>query len=130
MMTDPLADMLTRIRNGIQAHHARVDIPLSKLKLHVAEILKQEGYISDVETSTEHPAKLTVTLRYGRNRQEVIRGLRRHSRPGRRVYVGHRDIPNVHNGMGIAIMSTSRGVLTDKQAREQGVGGEVLCEVW
>jgi small subunit ribosomal protein S8 len=130
MMTDPIADMLTRIRNGIIARHERADVPLSKLKLRIAEILKREGYIADFSVQSEAPATLTVLLRYGRDRQSAIVGLRRTSRPGRRLYVGHRDLPKVMAGMGISIISTSRGLLTDKEANEARVGGEVLCEVW
>ena len=130
MITDPVADMLTRIRNGLMAHHDQVVVPQSKLKASIADILKQEGYITDYQVHAEHPPSMTVRLKYGRDRQSAILGLRRSSRPGRRLYVGHQDIPPVHNGMGIAILSTSRGVLTDRDARQQGVGGELLCEVW
>ena len=130
MMSDPVADMLSRIRNALMVHHDSVEMPLSKLKTRVAEILKKEGYIVDFETDAQHPPRLTVRLKYGRHRNSAILGLQRTSRPGRRVYVGHKDIPRVHNGMGIAILSTSRGVLTDAEARKTGVGGEVLCEVW
>ena len=130
MMTDPIADMLSRIRNAIMVQHESTEIPLSKLKLRIAEILKEEGYISDFEVKTEHPATLTVYLKYGREKSSAIIGIRRKSRPGRRLYVGHRDLPRVMNGMGIAIVSTSRGLLTSAEARKQRVGGEVLCEVW
>jgi small subunit ribosomal protein S8 len=130
MMTDPIADMLSRIRNAIMVQHESTEIPLSKLKLRIAEILKEEGYISDFEVKTEHPATLTVYLKYGREKSSAIIGIRRKSRPGRRLYVGHRDLPRVMNGMGIAIVSTSRGLLTCAEARKQRVGGEVLCEVW
>jgi small subunit ribosomal protein S8 len=130
MMTDPIADMLTRIRNAGLARLDRTEMPKSKLKASIAEILKEEGYIADyrVEEGT-HP-KLTLFLKYGRDRQFAIAGLRRLSRPGRRVYVGHGDIPSVHNGLGIGILSTSRGLMTDKKARESRVGGELMCEVW
>jgi small subunit ribosomal protein S8 len=130
MMTDPVADMLTRIRNGLTAHHDQVVMPLSKLKTRIAGILKQEGYIEDFQVNEEHPPTLTVRLKYGRERAAAIIGLRRSSRPGRRYYVGHDAIPAVYNGMGISILSTSRGLLTDRDARQQNVGGEVLCEVW
>ena len=130
MMTDPISDMLTRIRNASLARLDRTEMPLSKLKKSVAELLKQEGYVTDVTTSAEGHGKLTVVLKYGRDRESAIMGLRRTSRPGRRVYLGHDDIPKVHNGLGIAILSTSRGVMTDKEARRQKIGGELLCEVW
>ena len=128
-MTAPVADMLTRIRNAIVARHDRVEIPLSKLKVRIAEILKDEGYIQDFSVQTE-PSALVVSLKYGRDRTSAILGLKRTSRPGRRVYVGHKDIPKVLNGLGTAIISTSRGLLTDKQARQGHVGGELVCEVW
>ena len=130
MMTDPVADMLTRIRNGIIAKHERVEMPLSKLKVGIAEILQQEGYIEGYSVQQELPSSLTVQLKYGRGREAAIIGLRRASRPGRRFYVGHKDIPQVLNGLGISIISTSRGLLTDRDARKEHVGGEVLCEVW
>jgi small subunit ribosomal protein S8 len=130
MTNDPIADMLTRIRNAILAHHARAEMPLSKLKVRIAEILKEEGFIADYSVQDEKPATLTVLLKYGRDKNSAIIGLRRLSRPGRRVYVGHGDLPKVMSGMGISIISTSRGVLTNKQAEQQRVGGELLCEVW
>lgn len=130
MMTDPIADMLSRIRNAIMAQHDRVEIPLSKLKTRIAEILKREGYISDYSVNIEHPSRLTLILKYGRDRNSAIIGMQRKSRPGRRVYVSHKELPKVLNGMGIAIVSTSQGVLTSAEARKHGVGGEVLCEVW
>ena len=132
MMTDPIADMLTRIRNGSMARHDRVEMPHSKLKEHVADVLKLEGYVDDVRVSeTEEPQKtLTVVLRYGRDKAAAIDGLRRVSTPGRRVYVRHDRIDRVCSGMGISILSTSRGVMTDREARRQRVGGELLCEVW
>jgi small subunit ribosomal protein S8 len=131
MMTDPIADMLTRIRNGAMARHDRVEMPHSKLKEHVAGVLKSEGYVDDVRTSeSENPKMLVVVLRYGRDRQSAIDGLRRVSTPGRRVYVRHDRIDRVCSGMGISILSTSRGVMTDREARRQRVGGELLCEVW
>jgi small subunit ribosomal protein S8 len=129
-MTDPIADMLARIRNAILAKHESTHIPLSKLKLRIAEILKDEGYITDFAIKTEAPPMLTVHLKYGRDSQSAIVGMKRKSRPGRRLYVGHRELPKVRNGMGIAIVSTSRGLLTSAEARKQRVGGEVLCEVW
>jgi small subunit ribosomal protein S8 len=131
MMTDPIADMLTRIRNGALARHDRVEMPHSRLKEHVAGVMKSEGYVDDVRVSEgEDPKTLTVVLRYGRDRQSAIDGLRRVSTPGRRVYVRHDRIARVVSGMGISILSTSRGVMTDREARRQRVGGELLCEVW
>jgi len=131
MMTDPIADMLTRIRNGALARHDRVEMPHSRLKEHVAGVLKSEGYVDDVRVSEgEEPKTLTVLLRYGRDRESAIDGLRRVSTPGRRVYVRHDRIERVCSGMGISILSTSRGVMTDREARKQRVGGELLCEVW
>ncbi|MDH5673625.1 MAG: 30S ribosomal protein S8 [Myxococcales bacterium] len=130
MMTDPIADMLTRIRNAILARHDRVEIPFSKLKLRIAELLKEEGYIEAFTVQRERPATLTVLLRYGRDQRSAILGLKRTSRPGRRVYVGHDELPQVMGGLGISIISTSRGVLTARQARDARVGGEILCEVW
>jgi small subunit ribosomal protein S8 len=130
MNTDPVADMLARIRNALLAHHESVEIPHSKLKTKIAEILKQEGYINDFTVQTERPAVLRVQLKYGEGRQPAIIGLRRTSRPGRRVYVRHKDIPSVLNGMGISIISTSSGIVTDRDARKRSIGGEILCEVW
>lgn len=130
MMTDPISDMLARIRNASMAHLDRTEIPLSKLKASIAEILKEEGFIADYRVDNAVPGKLVVFLKYGRDKQSAIAGMKRRSRPGRRVYVGHREIPKVHNGLGIGILSTSRGLMTDKKAREQRVGGEFMCEVW
>jgi len=131
MMTGPIADMLTRIRNGSMARHERVEMPHSKLKEHVADVLKLEGYVDDVRVSEgEEPKTLVVVLRYGRDRTSAIDGIRRVSTPGRRVYVRHDRISRVVSGMGISILSTSRGVMTDREARRQRVGGELLCEVW
>jgi small subunit ribosomal protein S8 len=131
MMTDPIADMLTRIRNASMARHERAEMPHSRLKEHVAGVLKAEGYLDDVRVSEgEDPKTLTVVLRYGRDRQSAIDGIRRVSTPGRRVYVRHDRIERVCSGMGISILSTSRGVMTDREARRQRVGGELLCEVW
>jgi small subunit ribosomal protein S8 len=131
MMTDPIADMLTRIRNAKMARHERAEMPHSKLKERVAVVLKAEGYLDDVRVSDGEVQKtLTVVLRYGRDRQSAIDGLRRVSTPGRRVYVRHDRIERVCSGMGISILSTSRGVMTDREARRQRVGGELLCEVW
>ncbi len=130
MMTDPIADMLSRIRNAALARHDRTDIPHSKLKVHIAEILKQEGYISDYRADEALHGQLTVFLKYGRDRVSAISGIRRKSRPGRRVYVAHTNIPKVHNGLGISILSTSHGVMTDRSARDKRLGGELVCEVW
>src|SRR3974377_2258298 len=131
MMTDPIADMLTRIRNASLARHDRADIPTSRLKEHIAKVLKGEGFIDDVRVSEgEDPKVLTLVLRYGRDRQSAIDGLRRVSTPGRRGDVRHARIARVGSGMGISILSTSRGVMTDREARKQRVGGELLCEVW
>lgn len=127
MMTDPIADMLTRLRNASLAKLDRAEVPLSKLKLEIAKILKAEGYVTDYEVGD---AAVTVFLKYGRDRRGAIVGIRRASRPGRRYYVNRGQIPTVHNGLGIAILSTSSGVMTDRDARAKGVGGEVLCEVW
>ena len=131
MMTDPIADMLTRLRNAALARHDRTEMPHSKLKQHLAEVLKGEGYVDDVRVSEgEGPKTLTVVMRYGRDRQPAIDGVRRVSTPGRRVYIRHDRIGRVCSGMGVSILSTSRGVMTDKEAKKQRVGGELLCEVW
>ena len=131
MMTDPIADMLTRIRNAALARHDRVELPHSRLKENLAGVLKSEGYLDDVCVSEgEDPKTLTLVMRYGRDRASVIDGLRRVSTPGRRVYVRHDRINRVCSGMGISILSTSRGVMTDREARKQRVGGELLCEIW
>jgi small subunit ribosomal protein S8 len=129
MMTDPVSDMLTRIRNAAMARHERTLVPASQLKKHIAEILKLEGFIADVRQE-EDPRHLTIVLKYGRDRTSAIDGIKRISRPGRRVYVRHDRIPRVLSGMGVAILSTSRGIMSDKEARRQKVGGELLCEVW
>jgi len=123
--------MLTRIRNGINARHMRVPMPSSKLKVRVAEVLKQEGFVEDfdVQNGNAEPM-LTIQLRYDRNRDPVITGLKRVSRPGLRQYVGADAIPTVRNGLGVAILSTSKGVLTDREARRQRIGGELMCTVW
>lgn len=133
-MTDPIADMLTRLRNGNQAYHDQVAIPYSKLKANIAEVLKAEGYIAS--WSVEEPAegavgrKLVVELKYGQNRERSLAGLRRVSKPGLRVYAKAPELPRVLGGLGVAIVSTSQGLLTDRQARKRGVGGEVLAYVW
>jgi small subunit ribosomal protein S8 len=130
MMTDPIADMLTRIRNASLARHDRTEVPASKMKQAVAEILKSEGYIADVRPTDGNPAKLTIVLKYGRDRSSALDGVRRVSRPGRRVYVKHDRIPRVFSGLGISILSTSRGLMSDRDARRNRLGGELLCEVW
>jgi small subunit ribosomal protein S8 len=130
MTTDPIADMLSRIHNAILARHARVEMPLSKVKVHIAQILKEEGYIEGYSLQSEAPASLTLLLKYSRDRASAIIGMKRVSRPGRRLYVKHTDLPKVMSGMGISIISTSRGVLTNRQAVKERVGGELLCEVW
>lgn len=132
-MTDPIADMLTRIRNGIQSRHDRVEMPSSKLKVEVAKILKSEGFISNYKVSQEDgkpQASLRVYLKYSEDGEPVIHGIERISRPGRRVYRGKEEIPKVLGGLGLAIVSTSRGVLSGAEAARTGVGGEVLCQVW
>ncbi len=133
-MTDPVADFLTRVRNGITAAHSTVDIPSSKLKHELARILTEQGYIEgfSVEAPTpERPAELIrVQLKYTEDRRSAISGLKRVSRPGQRTYVGHSDIPKVLGGMGTAIVSTSSGVMTGHEARQAGVGGEVVAHVW
>ena len=129
-VTDPIADLLTRIRNGIRARHQRVDMPSSRLKVEVARILKDEGYVSNFKVSEEGKKKiLRVFLRYGTKGESIISTLERVSRPGRRVYVGAREVPQVLGGLGINILTTPRGVMTGKAARRAGVGGEVLCKV-
>jgi len=126
-VTDSIADMFTRIRNGIQARHQRVDMPSSKLKVEVARILKDEGYISSYKVSEEGKKKvLRIVLRYGADGENVITTLDRVSRPGRRVYAGAREIPKVQGGLGVNILTTPRGVMTGRQARRSGIGGEVL----
>jgi small subunit ribosomal protein S8 len=133
-MTDPIADMLTRLRNANQAYHDAVSMPHSKIKEGVAEILKQEGYIASFEVKDpsegEVSKSLTITLKYGRNRERSIAGVRRISKPGLRVYAKSTQLPKVLGGLGVAIISTSQGLLTDRQANQKGVGGEVLAYVW
>lgn len=131
MMTDPLADMLTRIRNAIRVERPHVELPLSKVKVGVAEVLKREGYIWDWSRLDEKPAKLLrLELKYGPNGERVIRHIKRVSKPGRRIYSRARDLRPVLQGLGITVLSTSRGVLSDREARQRNLGGEVLCEVW
>ena len=131
VMTDPIADMLTRIRNANAALHETVEIPSSKMKAAVLEILKEEGFVKSVETveNGKH-TNLKVTLKYGSNNEKVITGIKRISKPGLRVYAKKEELPRVLGGLGIAIISTSKGVMSDKQARKQGLGGEVIAYVW
>jgi small subunit ribosomal protein S8 len=130
-MTDPIADFLARMRNGIRARKQRVECPRSNLKVRIAEILREEGFVDGVTTAEDtKQGMLTVTLRYDGRTGSAISGIRRVSRPGQRKYVPAKDVPKVRNGLGIAILSTSQGLMTDREARKRGVGGEVLCEVW
>ena len=130
-MTDPIADLLTRIRNAITARKAKVIVPASKLKLRVAEILKEEGFVNNV-SHEEDPKQglITIELRYDHNNRNAIEGIRRVSRPGQRSYVRHTHLPKVRSGLGVAILTTSKGVMTERDARKHGLGGELLCEVW
>lgn len=130
MVTDPIADMLTRIRNAVGAKHETVNVPSSKEKLEIARILKEEGYIEDFVTEGEPFKNIVITLKYGKNDEKVISGLKRISKPGLRVYAQADKLPRVLNGLGIAILSTSKGVMTDKEAKAKHVGGEVLAYVW
>ncbi|GAA4908007.1 small subunit ribosomal protein S8 [Stackebrandtia albiflava] len=133
-MTDPIADMLTRLRNANRAFHDVVEMPHSKLKANIAEVLKQEGYLADWRTvepaEGEVGKKLVLDLKFGENRQRSLAGIRRVSKPGLRVYAKSSELPRVLGGLGVAIVSTSHGLLTDRQARKRGVGGEVLAYVW
>jgi len=130
MMTDPIADMLTRIRNAVRVERPHVDMPLSRLKLGVAEVLKREGYIWDYKEVDAEPVKhLRIELKYGPNGERVIQTIKRVSKPGRRVFSKSRDLRPVLNGLGISILSTSKGLVSDREARQQNLGGEVLCEV-
>ncbi|MBI4638451.1 MAG: 30S ribosomal protein S8 [Candidatus Rokubacteria bacterium] len=131
MKSDPIADMLTRIRNASRAEHEKVDIPASRLKVRIAELLKDEGFIKNFRVLEENPpGTLRVYLKYGASNEKMISGLVRVSTPGRRVYVTHDKIPSILGGMGVVLVSTSRGVVTDRDARKQKVGGEVLAYVW
>ncbi len=137
-MTDPIADMLTRIRNAVTARHARVEMPASKLKSEIARILQDEGYIAGfkmVETAAERPGKaarqqMRMFLKYGPGGEKVISGIERVSRPGRRIYANRDSVPPVLGGLGVCILTTSRGVMTGRAAQQAGVGGEILCNVW
>jgi small subunit ribosomal protein S8 len=133
MMTDPVADLLARIRNASLARHELTRVPANKLKKNIALLLKAEGYVADVRQEEWGPQKhqtLTIVLKYGEDRTSAFQGIRRVSRPGRRVYVRHDQIPRVLSGLGISIISTSTGLLSDKEARRRKIGGELLCEVW
>ncbi|NOZ95807.1 MAG: 30S ribosomal protein S8 [Acidobacteria bacterium] len=130
-MTDPIADMLTRLRNATMVRHDRTDVPASKMKLEIAKILKQEGYIRTFKILEEGAqGVLRIYLKYSNDGEPVIHGIQRVSKPGLRVYRGVEELPKVRNGLGVAVVSTSRGVVTDDQARRLGVGGEILCEIW
>ena len=130
-MTDPIADMLTRIRNGIVSHHDRVELPTSKLKVEIARILKAEGFIRSYSVTENKPqGTLRIDLKYSPKGEPVIHGIERVSRPGRRVYRNKQEIPRVLGGLGLAIISTSKGVLAGHEALKSGVGGEILCQVW
>ncbi len=131
MTSDPIADMLTRIRNGVMVRQKQVVLPSSKVKVAVARILKEEGFIKDFEVTKDVPQpQLRIVLKYDRDRKSVLTGLQRVSRPGRRVYVKRTEIPWVLSGLGIAILSTPQGIMSDQRARRLGLGGEVLCYVW
>ena len=130
-MNDPIADMLTRIRNANSVYHDKVEIPGSKIKTAIAEVLKQEGFIKDYMFAEDNKQGiLTVFLKYGANREKVITGIQRISRPGLRQYSKRKDLPRVLGGLGIAIISTSKGIMSDKQARKNGLGGEIIAHVW
>ena len=131
MMTDPIADMLTRIRNAVRVERSHVDVPASRVKRGLAEVLKREGYIWDFSEVEEQPVNiLRIELKYGPNGERVIQTIRRVSKPGRRVFSKSRDLRPVLNGLGISIISTSKGVVSDREARQQNIGGEVLCEIF
>ena len=130
-MTDPIADMLTRIRNANQMRYKEVEVPASKIKLEIARILKEEGFISDFKLNKDDvQGMIVLNLKYGEGKERVITGLKRISKPGLRVYAKSNEIPKVLNGLGIAIVSTSKGIMTDKQARKESLGGEVLAYIW
>lgn len=131
MMTDPIADMLTRIRNAVRVERPHVDMPISKVKRGVADVLKREGYIWDWKEVEEQPvSNLRLELKYGPNGERVIRKIQRVSKPGRRIYSRAKDLRPVLNGLGISVISTSRGVVSDREARQRNLGGEVLCQLW
>ncbi len=131
MVTDPIADMLTRIRNANQMRYKEVEVPASKTKIEIAKILKEEGFIADYKINKVKPQDMMVlTLKYGERKERVITGLKRISKPGLRVYVKAEELPRVLNGLGIAVVSTSKGIMTDKEARKNSLGGEVLAYIW
>ena len=131
MVTDPIADMLTRIRNANQMRYKEVEVPASKTKVEIAKILKEEGFIADYKINKNKPQDIIVlTLKYGEKKERVITGLKRISKPGLRVYVKAEELPRVLNGLGIAVVSTSKGIMTDKNARKNSLGGEVLAYIW
>ena len=130
IMTDPIADMLTRIHNGVQARHEVVEVPANKENIEIAKILKEEGFITDYNVEGDVKKTINVTLKYGPNNEKVINGIRRVSKPGLRAYAKVDEVPRVLNGLGIAIISTSHGLMTDKEARAKHVGGEVIAYVW
>lgn len=131
IVTDPIADMLTRMRNGLSAKHKSVSVPVSKIKLAIAKLLLEEGFISSYEVEGEGTnANIKIEFKFGPNGEKVINGLRRISKPGLRIYAGAEDLPKVINGLGIAIVSTNKGLMTDRQARQENIGGEVLAFVW
>jgi small subunit ribosomal protein S8 len=130
-MTDPISDFLTRIRNAVQARKTKVSIPSSKMKIRIAQILKEEGYIEDLSVVPDNrQGLLELNLKYDQNNRSAIEGLKRISKPGQRRYVGKDELPKVRAGLGVAIMTTSRGVMTDREARRKNVGGEVICAIW
>ena len=130
-MTDPISDLLTRIRNALMARHAIVNVPASRMKLEIVKILKDEGYVDNFKIVEDaHQGQIAIDLKYGHEGRRAITGLERVSKPGRRIYAGKDEIPDVLNGLGITIVSTSKGVMTGKTCRDRGVGGEVLCNVW
>jgi small subunit ribosomal protein S8 len=131
MMTDPIGDMLIRLKNALMARHKSVIVPASKMKLEIARILKEEGYIEDYKyIKEETQPKIEIILKYDENKRPIIAGVKRVSKPGRRIYKGYRDLPKVLDGFGIAIVSTSQGIMTDHEAKKRKVGGEVICEIW
>jgi len=131
MMTDPISDMLIRIKNALMARHKTVVVSGSKLKLEIARILKDEGYIEDYRIVEERPQmKIEIVLKYDEKKRPAIAGIKRVSKPGRRIYRGYRELPRVLDGLGVAIISTSQGVMTDHEARKRRLGGEIICEVW
>ena len=131
MVNDPIADMLTRLHNAAVVRHPQVAMPASKIRVAIAKILKDEGFVDKLEVTRERPqAMLKVWLKYDQTRKPILSGTRRVSKPGRRVYAGTRDIPWVQHGLGVAIVSTTKGVMTGARAKKEGLGGEILCEVW